>query len=415
MIKLLIIADDFTGALDTGVQFAKRGVSTQVFNNFTFKTDEIQPNTEVLVVDTESRPMSKEAAYESVRKICNWAREQGIEMIFKKTDSALRGNIGAELQAVADAFPDETLFFLPGHPDIDRVIKNGMSYISGQLLENSVFGKDPFEPVTKSFLPDIIGQQSDINIKVIRSEEKIQWDTLSQTRILVCDSSTIDDIDERLDELMKNNQVKYLAGCTALADRLANKLSFNRTEPTSYRKTEGLYIACGSLNKITKKQVEYAEKQGFYRKHLTHAQKMQKNYFTTPEGKTLIRELLEISRKNYKLIVDTFDDGNIINDKEKDHRTQKSIRFTIAEAQGHLAKEIMNSEKDYTILVTGGDTLMGFMKVIDASQIKPLCEIEKGAVLSIFEHNGKKQQIISKSGGFGTEDVFCRIAGKILK
>lgn len=25
MIKLLIIADDFTGALDTGVQFAKKG------------------------------------------------------------------------------------------------------------------------------------------------------------------------------------------------------------------------------------------------------------------------------------------------------------------------------------------------------------------------------------------------------
>ena len=30
MILLLIIADDFTGALDTGVQFAARGVSTRV-------------------------------------------------------------------------------------------------------------------------------------------------------------------------------------------------------------------------------------------------------------------------------------------------------------------------------------------------------------------------------------------------
>lgn len=30
MILLLIIADDFTGALDTGVQFAAHGVSTRV-------------------------------------------------------------------------------------------------------------------------------------------------------------------------------------------------------------------------------------------------------------------------------------------------------------------------------------------------------------------------------------------------
>ena len=30
MVKLLIIADDFTGALDTGVQFAARGAKTRV-------------------------------------------------------------------------------------------------------------------------------------------------------------------------------------------------------------------------------------------------------------------------------------------------------------------------------------------------------------------------------------------------
>ncbi|MEW9109722.1 MAG: four-carbon acid sugar kinase family protein [Cytobacillus gottheilii] len=413
MVKLLIIADDFTGALDTGIQFTEKGISTQVFNNFNFKTDEIPSNTEVLVIDTESRPLSKEAAYESVRKISDWAREQGIEMIFKKTDSALRGNIGSELQAVCDSYPDDTLFFIPAHPEIDRVIKEGTSYISGQLLEHSVFGNDPFEPVTKSFIPDIIKDQSDIAVDVITSEEAIDWDTINQTSILVCDSSTVDDIDKRLNELMQNNTVKYFAGCTALADRLANILSFNRTETASYRKTEGLYIACGSLNKITGKQLDYAEKHGFNRKRLTLRQKSPMNYFNSPEGKTFIQELLEISQENNKVIVDTFED--VINENEKDNKPQESLRFAIAEAHGHLAEEIMNSEKDCTILMTGGDTLMGFLNVIGSTQIKLLCEIEKGAVLSIIEHNGKKQQVISKSGGFGTEDVFCRIADKILK
>ena len=31
MVKLIIIADDFTGALDTGIQFTKCGIQTQVF------------------------------------------------------------------------------------------------------------------------------------------------------------------------------------------------------------------------------------------------------------------------------------------------------------------------------------------------------------------------------------------------
>ena len=53
MVKLLIIADDFTGALDTGVQFAKRGIRTQVFTTYDIEDTDLKPETEVLVVDTE--------------------------------------------------------------------------------------------------------------------------------------------------------------------------------------------------------------------------------------------------------------------------------------------------------------------------------------------------------------------------
>jgi len=417
MVKLLIIADDFTGALDTGIQFAKRGISTQVFNDFHFNNDEIHSNTEVLVIDTETRFLSKEAAYESVKMVSVWAKSQGIEIIFKKTDSALRGNIGAEIEAVIDHDQDAPLFFIPGHPEIDRVIQNGTSYISKQLLENSVFGTDPFEPVTQSFVPDIMKEQSDVMVDVIRKEETIDWETLSHSKVLVCDSMTVDDIDDRLNELIQHHQIKYLAGCSALADCLADKLSFNRTERTSYNKTDGLYIACGSLNEITKRQVEYAEKHGFYRKNLSPVNKLDRNFFDTGEGQEIIRELRKVSQENKQMIVDTFEDEIVLKDKATNGPSEEdgNARFTIAEAHGRLAKEFLNKEMDYTILMTGGDTLMGLMKAIGTTQIKLICEIETGVVLSLIEYKGQSYQIISKSGGFGTEDVFCRISEKILK
>ena len=59
MVKLLVIADDFTGALDTGIQFAKRGIRTQIFTECRPESRKIKKDTEVLVVDTESRPMSR--------------------------------------------------------------------------------------------------------------------------------------------------------------------------------------------------------------------------------------------------------------------------------------------------------------------------------------------------------------------
>ena len=48
--KLLMIADDFTGALDAGVQFAKKGFSTKVLvysKDMSFQAEDA----DVLVVD----------------------------------------------------------------------------------------------------------------------------------------------------------------------------------------------------------------------------------------------------------------------------------------------------------------------------------------------------------------------------
>ena len=126
MVKLLIIADDFTGALDTGIQFVNKGIATQVFTKMPEAIGDIDESTEVLVIDSETRPMTAAKAF-------------NIPVIFKKTDSALRGNIGSELQAVLDGSGHDKVYFLPGYPKIDRCTVNGTHYIQGQLLEKSVF------------------------------------------------------------------------------------------------------------------------------------------------------------------------------------------------------------------------------------------------------------------------------------
>ena len=100
MVKLLIIADDFTGALDTGVQFAARGAATRVVTDLAY--DFTLADAEVLVMVAETRHLPPEEAYDVVYRTARNAREAGIPYIYKKTDSALRGNIGSELTAVMD-------------------------------------------------------------------------------------------------------------------------------------------------------------------------------------------------------------------------------------------------------------------------------------------------------------------------
>ena len=65
MVKLLILADDFTGALDTGVQFSGKGIRTQVV----VSSHWVEPDSDcdVMVIDVETRHVPKEKAYGTIR------------------------------------------------------------------------------------------------------------------------------------------------------------------------------------------------------------------------------------------------------------------------------------------------------------------------------------------------------------
>ena len=85
MLRLLMIADDFTGALDTGVQLAAHGIPTQVVVG---QADLSACSSTVLVVDTETRHLSAAKAAEAVARLTRSAVENGVGCIYKKTDSA---------------------------------------------------------------------------------------------------------------------------------------------------------------------------------------------------------------------------------------------------------------------------------------------------------------------------------------
>ena len=83
---------------------------------------------------------------------------------------------------------------------------------------------------------------------------------------------------------------------------------------------------------------------------------------------------------------------------EKHKIPKASVRFRISDSHGCIVDEILKSNIDVTILMTGGDTLMGYMKKIGCTQIEPLCEIEQGIVASNITCHDHTVQVISKSG-----------------
>ncbi|MTS78650.1 four-carbon acid sugar kinase family protein, partial [Ruthenibacterium lactatiformans] len=223
MIHLFVIADDFTGALDTGVQFASYGAATKVVVGTGLQALEADAQTQVLVVDAETRHLPAAQAYDTVYRLVRWAKEKKIGCIYKKTDSALRGNIGAELSAALAADGGDRLHFVPAFPNLDRVTRGGVHYIGGVPVAQSVFGKDPFEPVTHSRVEDILHEQTDTLCAYIPGGGSAE----GKAGVLVYEAQTNRDMAQIADRLAARSETGLLAGCAGFASVLPRLLQLS--------------------------------------------------------------------------------------------------------------------------------------------------------------------------------------------
>lgn len=415
MAKLLMIADDFTGALDSGVKFAENGAKVRIIADESYEFEKLAPEIQVLVMDAETRHLDSSDAYKRVFEIVSRAQKAGIQYIYKKTDSALRGNIGSELTAMAEAGSNKVVHFIPAFPQMGRTTVNGVHYIDGIPVSESVFGKDPFEPITCSDIAELIGRQSKIPVKVVTDGTAVT--DAAGPMIIVYDAGTDRELTKLASDLEREGLLTAVAGCAGLAEALPKLLCLQGDfKPKKYT-TNQFLVACGSVNPITRKQLECAEAYGFRRICLTPWQKLEQEYFKTMMGRIKIQELIDTVQKEPLCILDTNDEpgrnDTMIYAREHGMSTEE-VRVRIADTLGYLLKKMVQNGVDSTMLITGGDTLLGFMKQLKVHEMTPLAEIAPGTVLSEFEIGENICQVISKSGGFGSETLIVELAEQLM-
>lgn len=414
MIKLLIIADDFTGALDTGVQFAAHGVRTRVVAGPEVNFD--VSRAEVLAVDTETRHLPARQAYDTVAQLTAQAEQAGVPYIYKKTDSALRGNIGAELTALLRASGRRQLPFLPAFPQTGRVTVGGIHLVDGVPVTESPFGTDPFAPVCHDRVTELIAEQSDVpahSFPALPSGGPVR----SEEGILVFDGSSPADLLSTGRQLLNTGGLHIMAGCAGFATVLPELLGMAkdvRRQPPEL--DPRLLVVCGSVNPITVNQLKAAEQAGFTHIYLTPEQKLEAGHWQSPQGQRSFQDIHRSLEENPLCIIDTNDVGSNALTKAyafaRGIRTE-DVRLGVARSIGYLVGALFTSPALGTLLITGGDTLLQCMECVGVRELEPVCELEKGVVLSQFTYKGCSRYVISKSGGFGQETLLADLAHKI--
>jgi D-threonate/D-erythronate kinase len=120
--RLAMLADDVTGGCDAGVQFSLRGVATRVFLDL---PPEPAAFAGVSVLVSHSRGGTPGEAGRRVQKACDWIAAAGMELCYKKVDSTLKGNVGAELEAIRHKLPDGLILVSPSFPKMGRILIDG--------------------------------------------------------------------------------------------------------------------------------------------------------------------------------------------------------------------------------------------------------------------------------------------------
>ena len=245
--RIMILADDLTGACDTGAAFLGAGHTVRVW--FGASVLYSVPET-VQAFTSNSRSLSPNRAARVVSQAAGALGSDPTRLFFKKIDSACRGPVGSEILATHRALSTRAVFFAPAFPSAGRVVRSG-------ILEIRDSAGTPKEIRLASLFPLTVRHR----IAVVSNPSEIEPALESGKVILICDSETQTDL-ESLIRAAQNLPGFLPAGSAGLAHALASINSSGHT-PALVPPAERTLLIAGSPHPATKLQLQNLDSDRF--------------------------------------------------------------------------------------------------------------------------------------------------------
>ncbi len=403
MTDLLIIGDDFTGTLDAAAPFAAVEVAVIPTPDAIALSAELARGTRVIAVNANTRHLDAEKAAAVVFGLVSCACQADVRIVLKKTDSVLRGNVGAELAAARDALGAEVMHFAPAFPEAGRTTVGGMQYVDGVPVAESPLGHDPFEPVTCSRPADVVALQTDVPTICVPAGEACPE---GFGGIAIYDADDDETMDAIASGLLAGEKSVCLAGCAGVAAGVAHALGIGAAPraASSAACEGGLLVMCGSVNPVSVGQCAHARAAGAPSFLLEEGQKLDLAWLDAPEGQAFLADV----RASWDREPLTVIDGSVMADASG--ISVEEARSLVATNLGALMARVCEGRTHAKVLVMGGDVLLSFLTALGARSVRLRGEVITGIVAFEVRLDGMTLDVISKSGGFGEEDLFVRLA-----
>ncbi len=222
-----ITADDLTGAGDTAAAFVRPGTSVGV--SLDLRPPTAKDERHAFAVTTDTRGRALEEVFDLVADSASNLRMAGATLIYKKLDSNLRGNVGAELAAVLDTIGGPVLM-APAFPARRRTTKNATVLIDSIPVTETEMARDPEAPIQHANILRLLADQrptlrvAHCPLATVRAGVEAICSQLQPDSVLIVDAETDADLAVVAESAFHAPGLRAVAGSAGLAGAMARRL-----------------------------------------------------------------------------------------------------------------------------------------------------------------------------------------------
>ena len=228
----VVLADDTTGALEAGAFLVQAGWRTRVLLGA-----RPLPARFGAVLDLGTRHLGAAGAYARTMEAAHLLQER--HAVYLKTDSTLRGEIRAGLQALRATWPQRPIAYVPAYPRLGRTVRDGMLRVDGVPVSETAFARDPLNPVLTSSVRELVAGVAGVEIYDAETEEEL------------------DAIGRQLE-----HGDCLVAGPAGFLSRWRRSFAQTVTTPVARPPVQRWLVVCGSLHPRSRAQAAAAEQLG---------------------------------------------------------------------------------------------------------------------------------------------------------
>jgi len=424
---IYVIADDLTGANDTGVQFAKKGYNTKLLIFDKQSTIIIPNNLDVFVMDTETRELESKTARKRLKSILEKIEINKKDIVYKKVDSTLRGNVGVEIEEIMNILKKDICIFSSSLPSQQRITVRGYLIVDQKSLGLSEYSSNNLEQGENSFIPFLLKKQTDfpvgqIDLKDVVKGQKTILSKINElyqkgNKIIIIDSTNEVHLKDIFASSLKLDRPVLFSGSAGLANHFPNINNKNEGLKIKIENNKGpVIVVAGSRNSIMEDQVNYLKN----RLNFTELKIDLEQVFSNKDRilDNYAAEGIKAIKGNHDLVIHTgaiYNEEKLINKKLmlKYNIGFRELEIEIKNFLGELTSKIIKNSSSRNLILTGGDVALGACKELDISNLTILDELLPGIPLAIANYKNYNLNIVTKAGGFGKEDTLYELINKL--